>query len=147
MGYTVEVSFDIKNKSALTMFKDNQRTIADKYNCEMQYYIHDIYGNGKKIKRCDCIHVVIFNDDNFDNIIKYIKYIKENKKNGTTIDCVYHEDKGCELLYVSGRYMQRMEKAEAKEFKRTRRTRILKNERDIDLLNVIRHNKLPEIQH
>jgi len=122
------------------MFQDEQRTIANKYECEMQYFIHDIYGNGKKIKRCDCIHVVIFNDNNYNNLIKYIKYIKNQRRTGLYIDCVYHEEKECNLLYVSGRYMQRMEKAEAKEFKRTRRTRTLSDEHDIELLKIIKQN-------
>ena len=138
MGYTVEVSFDISKKSALTMFRDEQRTIAKNNDCEMQYFIHDIYGNGKKIKRCDCIHVVIFNDNSFDNFIQYIKYIKNNRRNGLNIDCVYHEEKECDLLYVSGRYMQQMEKSEAKEFKLVRRTRTLSDERDIEILRIIR---------
>ena len=140
MGYTVEVSFDISKKTALTIFQDQQRTIANNYCCEMQYFIHDIYGNGKKIKRCDCIHVVVFNDNHFDNFITYIKYIKNNKRNGLSIDCIYHEEKECDLLYVSGRYIQRMEKSEAKEFKRARRNRTLSDERDIEILNVIKQN-------
>lgn len=48
MGYTVEVSFDISKKTALTMFQGEQRTIANNHDCEMQYFIHDIFGNGKK---------------------------------------------------------------------------------------------------
>jgi len=138
MGYTVEVSFDISKKSALTMFQDEQRAIANKYDCEMQYFIHDIYGSGKKIKRCDCIHVVLFNDSNYELLIKYIKYIKEQRRTGLYIDCVYHEDRECDLLYVSGRYMQRMEKASVKEFKLARKTRIINNSRDIELLTIIK---------
>ena len=140
MGYTVEVSFDISKKTALTMFQDKQRTIANNHECEMQYFIHDIYGNGKKIKRCDCIQVVLFHDNNFDSLIKYIKYIKSNRRNGLSIDCVYHEEKECDLLYVSGRYMQRMEKSDAKEFKRARRERTLSDARDIELLKTIKQN-------
>ena len=138
MGYTVEVSFDIQKKSSLTMFQDNQRTIANNYNCEMQYFINDIYGSGKKIKRCDCIHIVTFHNDAFDMMVKYIKYIKNNKSSGLILDCVYREENECDLLYVSGRYIQRMEKAEAKEFKRARRTRTFSDDRDLQLFTIIR---------
>ena len=116
MAYTVELSFDTKKNSSTNLFCLEQRSLASQYECEFQYFMNEIEGKGNKIYRSDCIHVVNFNEDKFSNLLEYLAIIYRQRC--MHIDCIYREDNSCNLLYISGRYLKRLDKNTARDIKR-----------------------------
>jgi len=116
MAYTVELSFDIRKNSSVNSFCLEQRSLANNYNCEFQYFMNEIEGKGNKTYRSDCIQVVNFTEDKFSNLLDFLAIIYRQKS--MHIDCVYREDNSCNLLYISGRYLKRLDKNTARDIKR-----------------------------
>ena len=116
MAYTVELSFDIRNNSSVNTFCHQQRSLAKQYNCDFQYFMTEIEGKGNKTTRSDCIQVVNFNEDQFQNFIDFLNIVYRQKC--LYVECIYREDNSCNLLYISGRYLKRLDKNTAREIKR-----------------------------
>jgi len=117
MAYTVELSFDIRKNPSINTLCHQQRTLAKQYNCDFQYFMNEVEGMGKKFIKNDCIHVVIFNEDNYTDMLSFLKYIL--KQRSMYIECVYREDNSCNLLYISGRYLKRLDKNTARDVRRS----------------------------
>lgn len=116
MGYTIEISLDVRKPNMLIKSVKERREMADYHLCEMQYFMHEIEGKKRTIIRSDSIHVVYFSEDTFCNLINYIKNIRKEK--GLYIECIYRDDNSTNLLFVSPKYLQRMDKNIAKEYKK-----------------------------
>tara|TARA_B110001450_G_C17668024_1_gene500597 strand:+ start:10886 stop:11296 length:411 start_codon:yes stop_codon:yes gene_type:complete len=115
MVFTVEFSL-YKNKEKNVMFYNrNRREQAENYNCNMQYFIHEIDGYRHNIKNNDCIHIVIFDANNYENLINYLTEIK--KERISYIECVYKDNVVCDIMYCSPRYLKRLDKNTAKTIK------------------------------
>ena len=97
MGYAIEMTQMATNT-------DSMRSHAISFNCETQYFMND----DPVKKRVDCVHVVIFSDDNFHNLLRYIRKIKRDKM--AHIECIYYDDISCNLLYASSRYLRKTNK-------------------------------------
>ena len=102
MTYTIEISFDIRNKSSFTNFKNKLLEIADKNKCISNYTLHEMEG-GQYVERNHCILTINFNQpDECENFIKYIKPIKK-----VYIECIYKENPGFKIIYSSSYYQKK----------------------------------------
>lgn len=115
MVYTVELSFDARKHATINEFCYSQRLLASSYHCEIQYFMHEVLQCKNKITKNDCIHVVHFSDTMKRNFIDFIKEIY--KKKMVFIECIYSGDNNYNFIYVSGRYLKRMNKMDAKDLK------------------------------
>ena len=122
MAYTVELSFDIRKNPSINTMCHQQKNLAKKYNCEFQYFMNESEGTGSKFTRNDCIHVIIFNEDNYTSILDFLKSVI--KQRSVYVECVYREDNSCNLLYISGRYLKRLDKNTARDIKRAYQKKI-----------------------
>jgi len=78
--------------------------------------MNEIEGKGNKTTRSDCIQVVNFNEDQFQNFIDFLNIVYRQRC--LYVECIYREDNSCNLLYISGRYLKRLDKNTAREIKR-----------------------------
>jgi len=115
MVFTIELSL-YKNKDKSQMnYNVERREQAELFDCKMQYFIHEIEGKRHNIIYNDCIHTVIFESNDFENLINYIKLVRHEKL--YYIECVYRDDLSCDILYVSPRYLKKLNKNSAKTIK------------------------------
>jgi len=116
MGYTIEISNDVRKPSKLIKNLQERRQMAEDHMCEMQYFMHEIEGKKRTIIRSDSIQVVIFGPEQFENLLNFIVNIRKTKS--FYIECVYRDDNSCDLLFVSPKYWQRMDRNLARTLKR-----------------------------
>tara|TARA_B100000287_G_C20582746_1_gene761064 strand:+ start:644 stop:1021 length:378 start_codon:yes stop_codon:yes gene_type:complete len=105
MGYAIEMTQIATNT-------DVMRNQASSFTCETQYIMNDDPNKNK----INCVHVVIFSDDNFHNLLSYIKKIKRERV--AHIECIYHDDISCDLLYASSRYLKKTTREFEKDYKK-----------------------------
>ena len=141
MAYTVELSFDIRKNPSINTMCHQQKILAKQYNCEFQYFMNETEGTGSKFTRNDCIHVIIFNEDNYNSMLDFLKSII--KQRSMYVECVYREDNSCNLLYISGRYLKRLDKNTARDIKRAYQKKISTNKDNYhqQILNIL-ENKM-----
>ena len=130
MGYTIEISNDVRKPNKLLKNIQERRQMAEDHMCEMQYFMHEIEGKKRTIIRNDSIQVVIFNSEQFENLLNFIVNIRKTKS--FYIECVYRDDNTCNLLFVSPKYLQRMDRNLA----RTLKTEMKKKTDDIEKLAI-----------
>ncbi len=119
MGYAVELSLDVRKESSWLSHLDARKKMAEYYECDMQYFTHEIEGTGKNIEHSDSIQVVYFSSDKLENLLEYVRTLRKEKRN--YIDCIYQDDTTSTLLYASPKYVRKMDKHTAKAFKRERK--------------------------
>lgn len=137
MGYTVEVSFDIRVQKNVTEFKNKLQETAYESDCETLYFIHEMEGKGKKIQRNHCIFVVSFQCDQGEDIIYFLKTMRDNSC--VYIESIYEDEGVCNLIHASPKYLQRMDKSFVKQYKKERRISISKfTELESRFLNIIK---------
>ena len=122
MGYTVEVSFDVRTRGNITEVKRELRNIADNCNCEGMYFMHEIEGKGRNIQRNHCVFVVNFDLNQIMDIIYFLTKMRQDSY--IYIECMYQDDSICNLIHASPKYLQRMEKNFVKQYKKERKTHI-----------------------
>jgi len=105
MGYAIEMTQIATNTETM-------RKQALNFSCETQYIMNDDPNKNK----IHCVHVVIFSDDNFHNLLSYIKKIKRERV--AHIECIYHDDISCDLLYASSRYLKKTTREFEKDYKK-----------------------------
>lgn len=115
MVYTVELSLYKNKEKNITYYNKSRREQAERYNCQMQYFMHELEGYGSTIKQNDYIHIVIFDSCNYDDLISYLTNIRKEKI--LYIECVYRDDTVCDVLYCSPRYLKRLDKNSVKTIK------------------------------
>ena len=107
MGLTIELSFDLHKHKNVTELKQLLSNLAEKYNSNTNYFIHEIEGRGTLIDRNECIQIIEFEIEPIEqmrvNILKYIKDIIQNEI--LTINCIYVEKGKCNLIYASRKYL------------------------------------------
>ena len=141
MAYTVELSFDIRKNPSINTMCHQQKILAKQYDCEFQYFMNESEGTGSKFTRNDCIHVIIFNEDNYNSMLDFLKSIITQRS--MYVECVYREDNSCNLLYISGRYLKRLDKNTARDIKRAYQKKISTNKDNYhqQILNIL-ENKM-----
>ena len=141
MAYTVELSFDIRKNPSINTMCHQQKILAKQYDCEFQYFMNESEGTGSKFTRNDCIRVIIFNEDNYNSMLDFLKSIITQRS--MYVECVYREDNSCNLLYISGRYLKRLDKNTARDIKRAYQKKISTNKDNYhqQILNIL-ENKM-----
>ena len=119
MGYSVEISLNILKQQNITSLKEVLIEKAMNYNCEKNYWFHELEENGKKKYRNHLIGCFSFDYNNIVNAESFINYIKN--LNGVFLECIYEDDIKYKLLYVSSYYLKRMNKEYAKIYKINKR--------------------------
>ena len=107
MGYTIEVSFDMR-KHTDGSFKQDILQCAENFNCTTYFVDYDFEGKNRQIKRSHCILYIFFEDDCIDNLIQFIRYVKTKKH--TYIECLYEDGGINNIIYASSVYQKQMHK-------------------------------------
>ena len=102
MGYTVELSFDLRKKGNLTETKLVFEDEATKHGCERFYYNYEISGYNRTLKRSHSIMTFIF-EENDQEVAKFIKFCK--KQRFINIESIIYEDTQVKLMYASKQYL------------------------------------------
>ena len=138
MGYAIELSIDVRKASKMLSDVRERRQLAEDHMCEMQYFMHEIEGRRKNVVRSDSIQVVMFETENLPHMLEYITKIRKERL--MYVECVYREDRTCDLLYASPKYLQRMDKNIARTFKRQMKNKAIEEEDEKAILSAIRRN-------
>ena len=113
MGYLMELSINIKKNTNLSELKQSVKTLAEKNNCSFMYDSYEYIVNNRYYFRNHCIITMEFPDDDA-NLISFINSIKKNKK--VHIEMLSYENIKYSLMYASKKYLNLMEKEEAKSY-------------------------------
>lgn len=133
MGYEIEVSFNILKSSSVTELQEMVKNIAGECGCESFYEDYE-YETNIQFKRNHCIMTIIFQDKKSNNLLHFLRLIR--RKEGLFLESIYDEESG-KILYASQYYVtQRMNKSNAKVFKRERRERIYSDEENTILKTI-----------
>ena len=120
MGYAIELSFDIRNSGSVVSQKQRRRKLATDYLCNIQYFMHEIEGHRKTTTRNDVVQVVIFETEKLENFLGFVKAVRKDRE--VHVECIYQDDRTCDLLYASPKYLRRIEKTFAKNYKKKLKT-------------------------
>jgi|TARA_B100000575_G_C23021016_1_gene587930 hypothetical protein len=127
MGYTIEISVDVRKPNMLLKSVRQRRELAEAHLCEMQYFMNEIEGNKRQIIKNDSIHVVYFAELQFQNLLDFIKNLRKDKS--FYIECIYRDDNSTNLLFVSPKYLKKMDKNVAKNFQKEMKKKIIDEEK------------------
>tara|TARA_B100001142_G_C13856559_1_gene470414 strand:- start:30 stop:443 length:414 start_codon:yes stop_codon:yes gene_type:complete len=124
MGYTVELSFDIRKKGDITETKRVFEEKSYKHGCERFYYNYEMSGRGRTLKRSHYVMTFIF-EENDDEVAKFLKFCKAAKY--IRIESVVYENTTVQIMYASKQYLNMMEKEFAKLYYSKKRNGLLYN--------------------
>ena len=100
MGLVIEASINLTKTSKITAAKELLSQMAYDYNCNNEYFIHEVEGRQSTIERNECIHVVEFNTSEINRkIVQYLKTILQKKL--AKIDTIYQDEGKIKVLYSS----------------------------------------------
>jgi hypothetical protein len=139
MGIAIEISFKVCGKESWEDYLEERKVDAESFDCSMQYYMNEIEGIRHRINRNECVQVVLFEAEKEDNLISYIKYLRMNKEN--YIECVYSDDGQCEILFASPKYIKKMDKNDARAFKKQIKNREERSELELKIIELMRTSK------
>ena len=139
MGIAIEISFKVSGKESWEDYLDERKIVAERFDCSMQYYMNEIEGIRHRINRNECIHVVLFDAEHEEDVINYITYLRTNKEN--YIECVYSDDGACEILFASPKYIKKMDKANARVFKKQVKNREKRSDLELKIREIMRTSK------
>lgn len=131
MGYSIEISLNITKQQNLSSLKEILLEKAMNYNCEKNYWFHELEDGGKKKYRNHLIGCFSFDYNNIINASNFLNYIKN--MNSVYLECIYEDELKYKLLYVSSYYLKRMNKEYSKLYKLNRTN---KNYTDDEMLLV-----------
>ena len=118
MGYMIELSINMKKTTNLTQLKDDIICLANKNNCTFFYDTFEYIVSNRYFYRNHYIISLEFPDDD-DKLISFIREIKKNKK--IYIENLNYENLQCKIMYASKKYLNMMEKEQAKSYLKARR--------------------------
>lgn len=110
MGYTIEISFDIRKHKSFSRFKEQIILLAEAKNCNSYYILHEMEG-GTSLDRSHCVISITFCES--VNCIEFIKFIKPIKK--LYIECIYSNNSRFKIIYVSSYYFNKKMSKEGKQ--------------------------------
>lgn len=119
MGYSIEISLNINKQQNSSSLREMLTEKAMNFNCEKNYWFHELDDGGKKKHRNHLIGCFSFDYNNIINANSFINYIKNI--NDIHLECIYEDDITYKLIYVSGYYLKRMNKEYATIYKSNRR--------------------------
>jgi hypothetical protein len=109
MVYVMELSFNVLKHANVTEWEGNITSSAVDFGCS-SYYTYVEMEYNKHINRNHCILVIQFQEkkEDVENMSKFIRVIRRMKH--VYIECIYHEDICCKLIYASTFYVTNMDK-------------------------------------
>uniref|UniRef100_A0A6C0AZW7 Uncharacterized protein n=1 Tax=viral metagenome TaxID=1070528 RepID=A0A6C0AZW7_9ZZZZ len=122
MGYTVEVSINMRIHTNITELKREIADLALDLNCDHYYYLYEMTSSCK-VPRNHCIIVINFDDSETFNCATFLKTLKKMKD--LHIECIYDDEIVCNLLYASKYYLSTIEKDKAIKYSKNKRERSL----------------------
>ena len=134
MSYTVEVSFDLRKRSRVSMFQGEVRECAEKHDCTRYYTMHECEGRGGTMDRNHCVFVVEFDSEDTKGVVGFLSEVKRTQY--LYVESVYEERGKYNLLYASSKYLRRMDKDAMRAFKQRKRTQSL-GEYETQILSVL----------
>jgi len=116
MGYTMELSFNILKHANVTGLENDVVSMAVDFGCS-NYYTYIEMEYNKHINRNHCIIVVQFQEkkEDVENMSTFIKVLRRMKH--VYIECIYHDDILCKLIYASTLYITNMDKEKVQIYK------------------------------
>tara|TARA_Y100000996_G_C22543901_1_gene651055 strand:- start:1202 stop:1615 length:414 start_codon:yes stop_codon:yes gene_type:complete len=124
MGYTIELSFNLRKKGDLTETRRVFEEKALQHGCENFYYNYEMSGHGRTLKRSHYVMTFIF-EENDEEVAKFLKFCKAAKY--VYIESVSYENTIVQLMYASKQYLNMMEKEFAKLYYIKKRNGLLYN--------------------
>mgnify|MGYP001250765911 CR=1 FL=1 len=137
MGYLIELSINIKKITNVTQIKDDIKLVADKNNCCFMYDIYEYSVDNRYAYRNHCVITMEFPGDD-EKLISFVKKIR-NIKN-VYIEMLSYEDVQYNIMYASKKYLQMMEKPEAKSYLKSKKEKTL-FKYDSELMKIIRNER------
>ena len=122
MGYTVEVSINLRIHTNISELKREISDLALHLNCDHYYYLYEM-SDTEKYPRSHCIIVVNFQDEEIFHCATFLKTLKKMKD--LHIECIYDDEIACNLLYASKYYLSTIEKDKAIKYSKNKRERSL----------------------
>ena len=124
MGYTIELSFDLRKKGDITETRRVFEEKAYKHGCERFYYNYEMSGHGRTLKRSHYVMTFIFEENDVE-VAKFLKFCKAAKY--IRLESVVYENTIVQLMYASKQYLNMMEKEFAKMYYNKKRNGLLYN--------------------
>lgn len=132
MGYTLEISFDLLNRTAQDDIHTKRDALIDlalASHCDHHYTLYETEQSNNDATASPARHheilVVHFLDDD-DSLFSCAAFLRTvRKQSGLTLECIYEDNITCKLLYASRGYMQLMEPGAAQRYRREKRERSL----------------------
>ena len=107
MGYTIELSFDLRKRTKVTQLLLLAKDIAELCDSVFHYNCSDSDERNQ--------YIVSSEFDELEQLISYIEKINETK--GFHIDCIYHESDKCSLVFASLKYVKQMDSFSAQQYR------------------------------
>jgi hypothetical protein len=134
MGYNIEVSFNILKNSSVTELQAVVKNLAEYCGCESVHEDYE-YETNTQIRRNHCLITVNFGQTDSNTLLYFLRNIRSMKE--LFLELIYDEDSRM-ILYASQYYItQKMNKINAKIFKKERRERSYSDDENM-ILNIIK---------
>ena len=117
MGIVVDVSFDVNKIGNVFIMQDRIVDEARRHECVKFYDDFDMDDESKH-GRSHCVTTITFHEDQMTQCSKFIATMKSWKN--VHVECVYEENKNCNIRYASTSYMRSMEKMHGKAYRAQR---------------------------
>lgn len=112
MGYTVETALSLRGQVSRESDAVARRELAQRHQCDSQYFTHAAEGRGKNSHRLAVVHTVSFACASLSPVIEYIRDARRECR--VRVECVYEEGSKCRMLYASGRYIKQLPRMEGR---------------------------------
>lgn len=133
MGYSIEVSIDVRKKSnEIIAYTEEQIEYAAYDNDCIDYYTYrETEGTNKKITRNSIISTIEFERDGIDKCVSFIQKIRKVK--GIHLESAYKTHNKVQLLYASNHYLKQLEQIYVEDYKKFQESFLL-NKSDHDYI-------------
>ena len=117
MSIVVDVSFDMNKIGNVFIMQDSIIHEARRHECVKFYDDFDMDDESKH-GRSHCVTTITFHEDQMEQCSKFIATMKTWKN--VHVECVYEDNKTCNIRYASTSYMRSMEKMHGKAYRSQR---------------------------
>ena len=135
MGYLIELAVNLKNITNLTEIRNNLYNKAEKCQVETYYSTYEFMGVNRSLQRNHCILTFKFRE-NEELVAEFIKYTK--LFHNVSIESVGYDNLIFKLMYASRKYLNIMEKYQAKKYLKARKQHTLFKQNSIILKAILK---------
>jgi hypothetical protein len=134
MGYTIEISFDMRKQLCNETIRRELIIKSESLNCDEVYWTYEIEGD-TTIRRNHCIVTTTF--QTIDSLIRYIRYVKSISN--YYVESLYTTEIQPYMLYASRYYLKSMDKTKRGEYREKRKNRLWKEE-EAKIIKILKRN-------